>query len=223
MAWEAEDLPSFLRLVARLRNFAGALITMPHKTAVVDLLDEARSADGQLIGDMFDGEGFTRGALREGRVIAGASSLVVGAGGVGFALAASLAHAGIARLGLFDTNAGQCAGVAERLRLHFPDVLIETDFKDPEGWNIIVNATPLSMKVDDPLPLDVKRIEPESFVGELVMTAEETRFLVAARARGCATQIGTDMLFEQVPAYLEFLGFPTTTPDKLRKLTRVEY
>lgn len=237
MGCEAEDFPAFMRHVARLRNFAGALITMPHKTTVVDMLDQAspavqvcgacnavrRSADGQLQGDMFDGEGFSRGVLRKGRAIAGSSALVVGAGGVGSAIAASLAKAGALRLGLFDTDADRCAAVAGRLRVHFPDVAVETGVNDPAGWDIIVNATPLGMKPGDPQPLDVGRILPSSFVGEVVMTAEETRFLAAARARGCATQIGTDMLFEQIPAYLEFFGFPTTTPEELRRLARIDY
>ena len=133
MGCEAEDFPSFMRLVARLRNFAGALITMPHKTNVIDLLDEVspavhacgacnavkRAADGRLIRDMFDGEGFARGVLRRGRAIAGASALVVGAGGVGSAIAASLSKAGVTRLGIFDTDVDRCALVAKRIHIHF--------------------------------------------------------------------------------------------------------
>jgi shikimate dehydrogenase len=237
MGCEAADFPVFMRHVARLRNFAGALITMPHKTTVVDLLDEAsptvrvcaacnavrRDGDGRLIGDMFDGEGFVCGVLSKGRAVAGASALVVGAGGVGSAIAASLAKAGVARLGLFDTDAGRSAALAERLRLHCPAVRLETGSRDPAGWEIVTNATPLGMKAGDPLPLDVTRLAPETFVGEVVMTAEETPFLAAARARGCAVQIGTDMLFQQIPAYLEFFGFPATTPDELQRLARIDY
>ena len=53
--------------------------------------------------------------------------------------------------------------------------------------------------------------------------AEMTVFLKAAQARGCRFQIGTDMLFEQIPAYLEFFGFPTTTPENLRAVARLSY
>jgi shikimate dehydrogenase len=56
-----------------------------------------------------------------------------------------------------------------------------------------------------------------------VMKQEMTPFLRAAQAKGCAIQIGVDMLFEQIPAYLEFFGFPTTTPDELRALAKVSY
>ena len=55
------------------------------------------------------------------------------------------------------------------------------------------------------------------------MKQEITPFLAAARARGCAYQVGTDMLFEQIPAYLEFFGFPTTTAERLRELSKVRY
>jgi len=75
----------------------------------------------------------------------------------------------------------------------------------------------------DPLPVDVSRIAPGSFVGEVVMEQEMTAFLKAVQARGCRFQVGTDMLFEQIPAYLEFFGFPTTTPEALRSLARITY
>jgi len=50
-----------------------------------------------------------------------------------------------------------------------------------------------------------------------------TPLLMAAEARGCRVQIGLDMLFEQIPAYLEFFGYPTTTPARLRALAAIRY
>ncbi len=58
--------------------------------------------------------------------------------------------------------------------------------------------------------------------GEVVMTAAETPFLAAALARGCATQTGLDMQFEQIPAYLEFFSFPAATAEELRAVARFE-
>ena len=84
------------------------------------------------------------------------------------------------------------------------------------GLDLVVNATPLGMKVDDPLPIDVSRLSPKTFVGEAVMKQEMTPLLQAARARGCPIQVGTDILFEQIPLYLEFFGFAQVTPDELR-------
>lgn len=237
MGCEAEDYPAFLPLLFKLRNIGGALITMPHKVTTVDLLDEAsvtvqicgacnavrRDGDGRLVGEMFDGEGFVRGVLRKGRKVEGASVLVVGAGGVGSAIAASLAAAGAGRISIFDVNARAAADLGSRLSRHYPDRAINVGSNDPAGFDIVVNATPLGMNAGDPLPLDPARIDPTAFVGEVVMQVQETPLLIAARAKGCQTQIGTDMLFEQIPAYLEFFGFPSTTPDELRRLARIAY
>ena len=51
------------------------------------------------------------------------------------------------------------------------------------------------------------------------MKQEITPFLAAVRARGCAFQVGSDMLYEQIPAYLEFFGFRTTTAEELREVS----
>ncbi|HSF95460.1 MAG TPA: ThiF family adenylyltransferase [Thermohalobaculum sp.] len=237
MGCEAADYPEFLRLLFRLRNIHGALVTMPHKVSTVALLDEASVAvqvagacnairkgpGGRLVGDMFDGEGFVRGVTRKRRRIAGASALVIGAGGVGSAIAASLALAGAGRLGLFDARPPMAEALAGRLRTHYPALEVELGSNDPAGWDIVVNATPLGMEPGDPMPVDVARIAPATFVGEVVMRQEETPLLAAARARGCQTQVGLDMLYEMIPAYLEFFGFPAATPDELRRVARIGY
>jgi shikimate dehydrogenase len=55
------------------------------------------------------------------------------------------------------------------------------------------------------------------------MKQEMTPFLRAAEDKGCPIQVGTDMLFEQIPAYLEFFGFGTTTPEELRAVAKIAY
>ncbi|MEY4074405.1 MAG: hypothetical protein RJA29_1762, partial [Pseudomonadota bacterium] len=114
MGCRAQEFSAFLPLVFRLANIRGALITMPHKVSVVSLLDEVTPAvqvagacnairlspEGRLQGDMFDGEGFVRGLQNKGLVLQGCRALVVGAGGVGRAITASLAASGVASLSL---------------------------------------------------------------------------------------------------------------------------
>jgi shikimate dehydrogenase len=178
---------------------------------------------GAMIGDMFDGEGFVRGLSRKGRRVAGASVLVAGCGGVGSAIAASLAKAGASRLGLYDAFPQAMNGLSERLKAHYPKLEVTTGSADPAGYDIVINATPLGMKKDDPLPMNVDRISPSTFVGEVVMKEEITPFLAEVRAKGCDYQVGTDMLFEQIPAYLEFFGFGTATSDELRKVAQIHY
>jgi shikimate dehydrogenase len=71
----------------------------------------------------------------------------------------------------------------------------------------------------DPLPMDVDRIAPTTFVGEVVLRPD-TPLLRAGTAKGCQVHVGTDMLYEMIPAYLEFWGFGST-PGELRAVSQV--
>ena len=86
---------------------------------------------------------------------------------------------------------------------------------------MIVNATPVGMNDGDPLPVDIDRIRPGSYVGDVVLKAEITPFLQAAHDKGCTIQVGSDMLFELIPAYLEFFGFGGATPEELRAIAQL--
>ena len=237
MGVKAENFARAFPEICRFSNFAGALVTMPHKISVVELLDEVSTevkiagscnavrldAKGRLIGDMFDGAGFVRGLAQNGVKVAGKRVLIVGSGGVGSAIAASTAAAGAMELALYDSRSDAMEKLATRLAAHYPNLVITAGSNDPEGFDIAVNATPLGMSSADPLPMDPARLAPTTFVGEVVLKSAETPFLAAARARGCSTQIGVDMLFEQIPAYLEFFGFQPPTAAELRSVARIEY
>ncbi len=234
---KAEDYVPFFERLVRLSNVHGMLVTMPHKVTTAGLLDEASTAvkvagacnavlvrgDGRIVGDMFDGEGFARGLERKGVALAGARCLVVGSGGVGSAIAASLAARRVGTLVLTDTHAPLAESLAARIREHYPQLDVRVGTADPVGHDVVVNATPLGMKAGDALPIDIARLAPSTFVGEVVMKQEFTPLLVAARDKGCRIQVGTDMLFEQIPAYLEFFGYPAATPDELRAVARISY
>lgn len=235
MGCQSDHYPEFLKSVFTLTNIRGALITMPHKVTTVDLLDEVtptvkvagacnavrRDENGRLVGDMFDGAGFVRGVMRKGFNLQGKRVLVVGTGGVGSAIAASLAAEKISTISLFDVNSNSCDALAQRLQSVYPQIKVNTGSNDPEGYDLVVNATPMGMNEGDPLPMDVSRIAPETFVGEVVMRQEMTAFLYAAKLKGCQVQVGSDMLFEQIPAYLEYFGFKTTTAEVLRSVARL--
>jgi shikimate dehydrogenase len=237
MGVKAEDYPATLKVLSRFTNLRGALVTMPHKVTTVGLVDECTTTakiagscnavllrpDGTLLGDMFDGTGFTRGLKRKGFAFAGAKCLVVGSGGVGSAIAASLAAEGVASITLCDTNINSVEGLAMRLSQHYPKLAVDIGSSDPAGFDLVVNGTPLGMKPSDPLPIDVTRLAASTFVGEVVMKQEITPLLQAAREKGCRYQVGTDMLFEMIPAYLEFFGFGTATPEQLRAVAKVAY
>jgi shikimate dehydrogenase len=237
MGIRAEDYESFLRPLFRLTNIRGALVTMPHKVTSVGLVDELsvaaeiagscnailRREDGTLLGDMFDGVGFTRGLKHNGFAFGGADCLVVGTGGVGSAIAAAIAAENPRSIALFDASMRSAESLAARLRRHYPGLSVELRSNDPVGYDLVVNATPLGMAAGDPLPFDADRLDRTTFIGEVVMKQEMTPLLQAAAARGCRFQVGTDMLFEQIPAYLEFFGLGTTTAEELRASARISY
>lgn len=117
---EPDAFAPLLKELFRCANIKGALITMPHKVSVTALVDElsvkariagsanavGKTPDGRLVGDMFDGEGFVRGMLRKGQPAKERRALVVGVDGVGSAIAASLAEAGVSEIGLYDPAPG---------------------------------------------------------------------------------------------------------------------
>jgi len=230
-----DDYAVALRMMFRMSNTLGAIVTMPHKRTTVGLLDEVsprvvaagscnaivRRADGSLYGDLFDGVGFVKALLRNGFPVGGARCLVVGAGGVGSAIAMALAAAGARQLATNDIAPGHAEALAARLRQHHPQLEASARPNDPAGYDLVVNASPLGMAPGDPLPVNVLRLEPATFVAEVVMQPDVTPLLAAARQRGCRTQPGIDMLFEQIPLYLELFGLGQASSDELRAVARL--
>ena len=132
------DYPAFVRGLMRVPNVGGVCVTIPHKPATVDIGDFAtdaaiasgaanaifRSDDGRIVADLIDGEGFVRALDRTTMDIGfhypNNAALVVGCGGVGSAIAVSLAGRGIANLGLVDIDSGVTAALADRIAARFP-------------------------------------------------------------------------------------------------------
>jgi len=236
MGVKPEDFSDVLKSVFKFTNIPGALVTMPHKITAVGLLDEVSTAvkiagacnailkrpDGTLLGDIFDGTGFTQGLRRKGFEFEGATCLIVGSGGVGSAIAASLAELGVTAITVFDTHPESAQGLAVRLRYHYPHLTVRTGPNDAAGYDLVVNATPLGLP-GDPLPMDITKLSSTTFVGEVVMKTEMTPLLQASKDRGCRFQVGADMLFEMIPAYLEFFGYGRATADELRAVAKIEY
>jgi shikimate dehydrogenase len=237
MGVRPEHFESSFEAIMRLSNLRGALITMPFKVSAMACVDThsvdaliagacnavARLPDGRLAADQFDGIGFVRALQRKGLKLQGLRALVCGCGGVGSAIAASLAQAGIGELCLFDVDLEGRERLARRLREHYPDVRLQLGSNDPDGFDLVCNASPLGMREEDPLVVDPGRLAPTSFVADVVMKREITPLLAAARERGCPIQTGVDMLFEMIPAYLAFFGFPAASSDDIRATAQLRY
>ena len=235
MGCRADGFAGLISALRQTTNCLGALVTMPNKLLAVELADEVATTaricgsanalrfaeDGRMLADMFDGEGFARGLERKGRQLRGASVFIAGAGGVGSAIAASLAGRGVRRIDIMDTSEQRMRSLAGRLASAYPDVELNTGLPELSAFDIVVNATPVGMSAGDPLPFDIGAVAPTAIVGDVVLGTAMTPLLLAARERGCEVQVGLDMLFEQIPAYLEFFDLPTTTPEELRALAEV--
>jgi shikimate dehydrogenase len=235
MGVSQEDYPLALRAMFRVRNTLGALVTMPHKQSTVGLLDECservqiagscnaivRRPDGTLFGDLFDGVGFVKGLSRNGFQVRDSTCLLVGAGGVGSAIAAALAADGASQIAVYDIALAHTEALIARLRDHCPGVAVRAASNDPSGFDLVVNASPLGMTTADRLPVDVVGLDASIFVAEVVLKPDVTPLLAAARERGCPTQPGVDMLFEQIPLYLELFGLGRVSSDELRAVARL--
>lgn len=216
----ASDLDTLVTGLKATRNLKGFVVTVPHKTAIVDLCDEVseqakaigavntvrREADGRLVGEMLDGAGFVAGLRQGGIEPSGRSVYLAGAGGAANAIAFALAEAGVSRLTIANRTRSKSGDLKQRLAEHYPSVPVEIGTTDPFGHEIVVNATSLGLKEGDTLPLDVTRLTPHQIVAEIIMQPETTALLAAAKERGCRIHHGKPMLACQLELMAEFMG-----------------
>jgi shikimate dehydrogenase len=142
----------------------------------------------------------------EGNHPANRSVLLIGAGGAGRAIAFAVGSAGARSLAIFDVDERRAADLADSVAAA-TGCHTCVGRPDPHGYEIVINATPLGMKGDDPMPVDASRLESGSIVVDIINSPEPTALCRAARARGCRTQSGRPMHEGQAVYALRFLGF----------------
>ncbi len=194
----------------------GLNITVPHKEKVVPLLDaltedaEAIGAvntievrdDGRLIGHNTDGRGFLKSLVDDAHFRPrGRNFALVGAGGAARAVACSLALAGARMVFLHDMNGQKASNLARDVsRAIGPKAraLGAADFaKQAPQVDCLINATPLGLRPEDPLPIPRDSIRKDQLVCDLVYNPQNTKLLQAARSRGARTLGGIGMLLYQ--------------------------
>ena len=217
---EADDLSAFVTGARAMRNLSGVLVTMPHKQRMMAFVDDlhptARQVgalnvirchdDGRWVGAIFDGVGCVLGMQWEGNHPANKSVLLIGAGGAGRAIAFAVASAGARSLGIFDVDESRAEDLASSVEAA-TGCSTHVAAPDPRGYEIVINATPVGMKPDDPMPVDPNRLDPGSIVVDIINSPDSTALCRAARARGCRTQTGQPMHEGQAVHALRFLGF----------------
>ncbi|MGH2958671.1 MAG: shikimate dehydrogenase family protein [Solirubrobacterales bacterium] len=212
-----DQLASMLDGLRSTFTFGGAVVTMPHKQAVLALLDHLtpraeelqavnvirRSPHGELTGDMLDGVGFLAGLKPLIADLEGKRVLVVGAGGAASAIAFACARAG-ADLGVVNRTSERAELLAHRMQVAGLSGTLVTN--PTSEWDVVVNATRVGLLADDGLPVAEVVLASQPIVSDIVMTTQpDTALLRAAAAAGCTHQDGRPMLQGQVRLMIEFM------------------
>lgn len=227
--------------VLRGDGYLGSNVTVPHKQAVVPLLDEndetaegigavntIAKVDGRLKGYNTDAPGFLRALREDGRFEpAGKRALVIGAGGSARAVAYALAAAKAEFIGIGARNAEQARWLRTALEpvTRGIRVFVEEWGSEPMAmavptYDLLVNCTPLGMRQgrdEGRSPLEGVDINPRAFVFDLVYNPRETPLLKQARAAGCRTLDGLMMLVYQGAAAFELWTGKTAPVDVMRR------
>jgi shikimate dehydrogenase len=200
----------------RALGFRGFNVTMPHKEAILPLLDELDEAasvtgavntvvaeEGGLRGTNTDGSGFVEACEESGIGFEEARVLVVGAGGAAAAIAVGVLGEGARELRILNRSQWRAEKLRDRLWAAYPGTGISVhDASDSQGaargTDVIVNATYLGMKNEDPLPVPVSCLGRNTAVCDAVYTpGGETRFIRLAKERGLRAVPGRRMLLYQ--------------------------
>lgn len=215
------DLKTVWAAFTKMKNLDGIIVTMPHKAAICDLVDEIgtnaqvvgaanavkRCPDGTWAADMFDGIGFVEGMKSQGHTLKGRSIFQSGAGSAGTAVAVALAQESISKLVISDIDKAREQLAVDRIRQAFPALNIKAGLIDEGPFDIAINATALGMKADDLLPFDPSKLPETTLVADVITKPEITTLLQKASLTGHAIHPGTHMHRGQVTALMRYFGF----------------
>jgi shikimate dehydrogenase len=215
-----EELKLLLEGVRRL-GFAGINVTFPYKEAVVDLLDELSPGtaliravntvvvrEGRLIGHNTDMSGFAR-AIAE-LVIASSRGAVavIGAGGVGKAIAFALAGLGVTDLRIFDSEQAKASRLAAQLEGRTKASVTDSVEDALRGVVGVVNGSPVGMLPSLGTPVPDTLLHAGLWVADAVYSPLWTPLLTAARAKGATVMTGRELaIYQAADAFELFTGF----------------
>lgn len=219
-----EELRTLLDGVRRL-GFAGVNVTFPYKEAVVDLLDELSPgaaaigaintvvvSDRRLVGHNTDTSGFARAAAD--LVDGGGQGAValIGAGGVGKAIAFALAKLGVTEVRIFDADGTKAEKLARLLRPDAEAVAVNKIEDAVRGAVGLVNATPVGMFPSQSSPVPDGLLHDGLWVADAVYFPLLTPLLMAAKARGARIMTGRELaIYQAADAFELFTGLAPST------------
>lgn len=201
----------------RAMGFMGANCTIPHKVAVIPLLDSLtdtgrkigaintiiRQPDGSLLGENTDGKGFIQSVTEAGLDLNGGRAVVLGAGGASRAICTELAVAGASHITIANRTGSKAEALAAHVR-NQTGVLTEPvtwsgEFAVPSDTQVLVNSTSIALapNVDDVVPINYGTLAASTLVCDVIPNPPDTPFLKKARAAGATTLDGLGMLVYQ--------------------------
>jgi len=212
----------------RALGFKGANFTIPHKVAVIPLLDELSTAaelmgavncvnrvGDKLVGDNTDGKGFVQ-SLKPVLDPAGKKIVILGAGGAARAIAVELGLSGAAEIVIVNRNADRGEDLVkllnERVKVASRFVAWKGDFEVPAETDVLINATSIGLgDAQARVPVDVNSLRKELIVADVIFNPPNTRLIRDAQQRGCRTLDGLGMLVNQ--AVIGFKIWTGVEPD----------
>jgi shikimate dehydrogenase len=231
---DREELRALLDGVRRL-GFAGVNITFPYKEAVVDLLDELSPdaakigavntivvRDNRLIGYNTDTTGFGRAAANMVADSKRGSVALIGAGGVGKAIAFALVNLGIVELRIFDADRAKADHLAFLLSPHARVTVVESVEDAVQGVIGLVNGTPVGMLPGRDIPLPEALLHRRLWVADAVYFPLWTPLLIAAKAKGARIMTGRELaICQAADAFELFTGFAPSAAEMVKAFDRV--
>ena len=191
----------------RALNMRGVNVTIPHKQSVMPMLDEIKEEaafigavntivnnKGKLSGDNTDGRGFMKSLDEKGIPLDGKYVLINGAGGASRAVSYYLCKEA-KNVSLYGRSPEKVERLVNDLKILYSNVTSARSIHNIEEYDMIINATPLGMKNDDPLPFDTSLLRSTQTVCDLIYT--KTRFIEKAAQQGCTVIDGMGMLLWQ--------------------------
>lgn len=188
-------------------NLAGVNVTVPHKEKVIPLLDEVNqeaafigavntivNSDGRLIGYNTDGRGFMQSLAEKNISLEGKDVVIVGAGGASRAISYYICQKA-GSLSIYDIDKEKLEKLVKDLQQISKSVSTLTKTTGLDRFHIIINATPLGLKEEDPLPFDASQLSKEQVICDLVY--KKTRLMEEASKKGCVNLHGLGMLLWQ--------------------------